>query len=299
MTHAVTHPRSRYAEFLASPSSRTLVRMNSVNRNYLSAHPPAPDSSHAKFRVGRLALVMLSFSCGLIASRSVADDTTTVDPAAKPAEKASTDSKQPTAEPKKEAAAPATKDPQAELLAIFKKEGPITNTLNMVMVWVPKRYRVSRYEVTQRDFEQIMKTNPSKFKGGNRPVENVTWEESAEFCKKLTEKEQAEGKLPRNYFYALPTEDQWDYYVDEAGLKDAITSHLGDRKSTENVGGLGANKFGLYDVRGNVWEWCSTPVARGGSWRTFEDLLAISVRYTMAPGTRYDDIGFRCVLNGP
>ena len=196
----------------------------------------------------------------------------------------------------REAAVPGTEDPKAKLLAMFKKEESITNTLGMVMVWVPKGYRVSRYEATQRDFEQIMKQNPAKFKGDFRPVENVTLDEAREFCKKLTEKEQAEGKLPKTFSYALPSEEQWEYYVDEAALKDAITSYLGDRRNTENVGGLGPNQFGLYDVRGNVWEWCSTPVARGGSWRTFEDWLAISFRYVAAPDTRYDDIGFRCVL---
>jgi formylglycine-generating enzyme required for sulfatase activity len=141
-----------------------------------------------------------------------------------------------------------------------------------------------------------MKTNPSKFPGAGHPVDNVTWEEADAFCKRLTESEQKDGKLPKTFYYALPTEAQWEYYVDEANIKDAITSYLGDRRNPENVGGTRPNKFGLYDVRGNVWEWCSSPVARGGSWRTFEDWLEISFRYIGASGTRYDDIGFRCVL---
>ncbi len=252
----------------------TLLRISAVKRTKL---PVAP-----------LALLLLSLSTRLV-STARADDAKADNAPAKPAEKAAT-------EPKKEAAEPSKEDTEAKLLATFQKEEPITNTLDMVMVWVPKGYRVSRYEVTQHDFEQVMKTNPSKFKGDSRPVENVTWEESAEFCKKLTAKEQAAGKLPKTFYYALPSEDQWEYYVDDAALKDAITSHLGDRRNTESVGGLGPNKFGLHDVRGNVWEWCSTPVARGGSWRTFEDYLAISFRYAGAAGTRYDDIGFRCVL---
>lgn len=193
----------------------------------------------------------------------------------------------------------AEEDEKAKLLALFKSEKPITNTLGNVFEYMPAGYRVSRYEVTQGDFEQVMKTNPSKFKGGMHPVENVTWEEANDYCKKLTEKEQKAGKLPKGYSYTLPTEAQWEFYVDDATLKDAITSLLGDRKNTENVGALGPNKYGLHDVRGNVWEWCSTPVARGGSWRTFEDWLAISFRYAGTPGTRYDDIGFRCVLMGP
>ena len=117
---------------------------------------------------------------------------------AKPAEKAAKETNKEGAEPKKEPAEPAAEDVKAKLLAVFQKEESITNTLGMVMVWVPKGYRVSRYEVTQRDFEQVMKANPSKFKGDNRPVESVTWEEAGEFCKKLTDKEQAEGKSRRS-----------------------------------------------------------------------------------------------------
>ena len=242
-----------------------------------------------KFPPGSLTLLMLSL-CAARVTSAAADDAKPDATPAVPAAKAAAEAKKDTA------AEPAQEDPKAKLLAVFKAEKPITNSLGMVMVWLEKRYRVSRYEVTQRDFEQVMKTNSSKFKGESRPVENVTWEEAGEFCKKLTAKEQADGKLPMTFYYALPTEEQWDYYVDEADLKDAITSALGDRKNTENVGGLGPNKFELYDVRGNVWEWCSTPVARGGSWRTFEDWLALSFRYVAAPDTRYDDIGFRCVL---
>jgi len=244
--------------------------------------------------IARRSFLMLPL-LGWFVSTAVADDVKPDAVAPKPAEKAAAEPKKEGAEPKKETA----EDPKAKLLAMFKKEETITNTLGMVMVWVPKGYRVSRYEVTQREFEKIMKSNPSKFKGDSRPVENVTWEEAAEFCRKLTQKEQAEEKLPTSFHYALPTEEQWEYYVDEATLQEAITSYLGDRRNTENVGGLAPNQFGLYDVRGNVWEWCSSPVARGGSWRTFEDWLAIGFRYVGEPGTRYDDIGFRCVLMGP
>jgi len=231
----------------------------------------------------------------LPALTALADDAKKVGGSPTPENKSATN--KPPAEPKQESGDPSAKEEAAaKLLALFKEEKSITNTLGMVMVWVPNGYRVSRYEVTQREFEQILKTNPSKFKGDSRPVENVTWEEAGEFCKRLTETEQAADQLPKTFYYSLPTEAQWEFYVDEATLQDAITSYLGDRKQTENVGGLGPNKYGLYDVRGNVWEWCSSPVARGGSWRTFEDWLAISFRFVGTPGARYEDIGFRCVL---
>jgi len=260
----------------------TLLKIAAVKRTPSSLSP--------------LALLIVSLAT-LPALIALVDDAKQAGASPAPENKATPATNKQAAEPKKESADPAAKEESAaKLLALFKEEKSITNSLGIVMVWVPNGYRVSRYEVTQRDFEQVMKTSPSKFKGDSRPVENVTWEEAGEFCKKLTETEQAAEKLPKTFFYSLPTEAQWDFYVDEATLTDAITSYLGDRRQTESVGGLGANKYGLYDVRGNVWEWCSTPVARGGSWRTFEDWLAISFRYVGTPGARYADIGFRCVL---
>ena len=270
---------------LAFHPPRTLLILSTVN----NFHPP----------FASLPFLILCLGCWQVTLVLADDDKPAA--AASPATAA-----KPTEDAGKEIAGkpivtaqPTKEEIEDKFLEKFKKPGSITNTLGMVMVWLPGGYRVDRFEVTQQNFERLMKSNPSKFLGDSRPLENVTWEEAAEFCKKITEKERAEGKIPKSYRYALPTEQQWEYYVDEAELKDAITSHLGDRRNTENVGGLAPNQFGLYDVRGNVWEWCSTPFARGGSWRTYEDYLEISFRYAGKPGTRYDDIGFRCVLMGP
>jgi formylglycine-generating enzyme required for sulfatase activity len=185
-----------------------------------------------------------------------------------------------------------------ELLKLFKDEQDVTNSLGMILVWVPGGHRVGKFEVTQAEYEKIMGENPSRFPGGQRPVEKVSWTSARDFCQKLTEQEIKEGKLPKSFAYALPTEKEWESYVADAALKDAITSQLGDRKNTENVGGLGPNKLGLHDVRGNVWEWCSTPVARGASWRSFEDYVAVNFRYAGSADLQYDDIGFRVVLHG-
>ena len=189
------------------------------------------------------------------------------------------------------------KEKAAKLLAMFKADQPITNTLDMVLIWVPVGYRVSEYEVTQEQYEKVMKSNPSKFKGAQRPVESVTLSEALLFCQKLTEMELAEKKLPPGYSYALPTEQQYEYFTADANLQNGVLSRLADLSSTENVGTLKQNQLGLYDTIGNVWEWCQEGIARGGSWRTTEEYaVGRTMRFSGSSEMRYDDVGFRCLL---
>lgn len=193
---------------------------------------------------------------------------------------------------------PKKSDSETLLVDMFKKESNITNSLGMVLVWLKEGFRVGRHEVTQEQYETLAESNPSRFSGPWRPVENVTWTEANQFCLRLTEKELKAGKLPKGYSYSLPTEKQWEYFVGDARIEDAITSHLGDRHTTQNVGGLGSNEFGLFDVRGNVWEWCVGSVARGSSWMSHGDYIFIPFRYVGQPDQRYDDVGFRILLQG-
>jgi len=190
------------------------------------------------------------------------------------------------------------KKAEAVLQDMFKKESGITNSLGMVFVWLKEGYRVGKYEVTQQQYEALTGTNSSRFSGPLRPVENVTFNEASRFCQQLTETELKAGKLPKGYAYSLPTEQQWEHFVGDARLEDAITSFLGDRRTTENVGGLGPNSFGLHDVRGNVWEWSGGAVGRGASWMSHGDYIFVPFRYVAQPDQRYDDVGFRLVLQG-
>ena len=241
------------------------------------------------------ALICLSISSWFAPAVS-ADDTKADAAPVKPTVAATNTAKKKDAESDQETPEKA-KEKAAKLLAMFKAEQPITNTLEMVMVWLPAGYRVDKYEVTQEQFEKVMKTNPSKFKGGQRPVESVTLSEASQFCQKLTEMELAEKKLPPGYSYALPTEQQYEYFTADANLQSGVLSRLADLSSTENVGTLTPNQFGLYDTIGNVWEWCQEGVARGGSWRITEEYaVGRPMRFVGSSEMRYDDIGFRCVL---
>jgi formylglycine-generating enzyme required for sulfatase activity len=168
-------------------------------------------------------------------------------------------------------------------------------------VTVPSFF-MGKYPLTQAQYQAIMGKNPAYFKGNNRPVENVSWDDAVRFCQKLS---QRTGKN-----YRLPSEAEWEYAC-RAGTKtpfsfgDNITTDLVNydgtypyksapkgkyREQTTDVGTFPPNAFGLYDMHGNVWEWCeddwhenyidaptdgsawnsqsgsNTKLLRGGSW---------------------------------
>ncbi|QMS87673.1 SUMF1/EgtB/PvdO family nonheme iron enzyme [Nostoc edaphicum CCNP1411] len=134
-------------------------------------------------------------------------------------------------------------------------------------VTVPKFF-MGKYAVTQAQYQAIMGSNPSRFKGEKRPVEQVTWDEAVEFCEKLSQKI---GKT-----YRLPSEAEWEYacragtttpfYFGETITTDLVnyngkypygSAPKGEyRQQTIDVGKFPPNSFGLYDMHGNVYEWC-------------------------------------------
>ena len=204
-----------------------------------------------------------------------------------------------------------------------KDEQPLTQ------VTLTRPYWLGATEVTQGQWEAIMGNNPSNFKGVNLPVDSVSYEDALAFCRKLTERERAAGRLPAGYEYSLPTEAQWeyacragtkgDYAGDYAGNLDAMGWYDGNSgKKTHEVGGKQANAWGVYDMHGNVWEWCldwygdyaggtmtdprgassgSYRVLRGGCWGNVAAGCRSAYRFRYSPGARYAHLGFRLALS--
>ena len=186
-----------------------------------------------------------------------------------------------------------------------------TNSIEMKFRLIPGGgFSIGVHEVTQSQYEQVMGVNASSFKGANNPVEQVTWDDAVAFCAKLSSlpAEVAAGRV-----YRLPTEAEWEYAC-RAGTTTAYSfgddekdlgkyAWFGDNsgKRTHAVGEKLPNDWGLYDMHGNVWEWCSDADGsrRGGSWGNGATDCWSAIRYTDGPTGRYDGSGFRLALSSP
>lgn len=215
-----------------------------------------------------------------------------------------------------------------------------------------RSFYMGNYEVTQKEYEAVVKTNPSHFKGLNLPVEHINWYEAIEYCNKRSE---LEGLTPAYVIkgtnitwnqsangYRLPTEAEWEYACrggtttrfntgdDENSLKgNANVADLTAKekyanwptvpiydgyKETAPVGSFAPNPWDLYDMHGNVWEWCwdwygdyvpeaqtdpagpaagSNRVFRGGCWTNFSRNLRSANRSYSTPTGRSSTVGFR------
>ena len=204
--------------------------------------------------------------------------------------------------PKADAAATAKPIGKEELKALLEGKS-FTNSVGMDLVKISDNLWVGKYLVTQEEYQKVTGGNPSQFAGNRNPVDSVSWNDTLAFCRKLTEVEAKAEMLPEGFSYSLPTQSQWESLVAGAVLKDAVTSLDASRSSSAPVGSLGANSLGLYDIRGNLWEWCLDPqdqayrVLRGASWRTSYEVNArVEFRYYEPPDSKMNIFGFRCVL---
>jgi formylglycine-generating enzyme required for sulfatase activity len=189
-------------------------------------------------------------------------------------------------------------------------------------VTLTKGYYISKYLVTQSQWKAVMGNNPSYFKGKNLPVETVSWDDIQEFLTKLNEKS---GKN-----YRLPTEAEWEYackggnqskgykYSGSNNVDDVVWYWENSKSKTHPVGTKAPNELGIYDMSGNVWEWChdwyddyidtpqtnptgpdegSVRVVRGGSWYYFARFCRVSHRDCNAPEDSFFNLGFRIALS--
>lgn len=176
---------------------------------------------------------------------------------------------------------------------------------------------ISDAPCTQALWAATMQTKPSRFPGANRPVENVSWNDCVDFCTRLS-------ALVRGFTARLPREDEWEYAcragteTPRYGELDAIAWHSGNSKrTTHQVMGRAPNAFGLYDMLGNVTEWCAdsprrygrgsgdfmdslTRVVRGGSWLDDARDVRAACRFWFGPALLLDYLGFRLAADaGP
>jgi len=199
-------------------------------------------------------------------------------------------------------------------------------------VTVPS-FCMGKYELTQAQYQAIMGNNPAKFKGNSRPVESVRWGDAVAFCEKLS---QRTGKK-----YRLPSEAEWEYacragtttpfYFGES-ITPELVNYNGNfsyasaskgqyRQQTTDVGTFPPNAFGLYDMHGNLWEWCqddykenytNAPIdgsaltdlssayklLRGGSWYDGPGLCRSAYRFYYLLALNFYNVGFRVVCSG-
>jgi formylglycine-generating enzyme required for sulfatase activity len=209
-------------------------------------------------------------------------------------------------------------------------EGPQTQ------VTLTRGFWIAIHEVTQAEYALVMGTNPSQHTGDTRhPVERVNWREAMNYCARLTRLRESQETLPDGYAYRLPTEAEWEYAcragtssrfahgddLDERLIGDYAWFTENSESSTHPVGSRQPNPWGLYDVHGNVFEWCldsatnSHPggqvedyrspnsgllrTARGGSWLYGAKASRSANRDCYGETTRCSDLGFRIVLAPP
>ncbi|MEQ9438726.1 MAG: SUMF1/EgtB/PvdO family nonheme iron enzyme [Cyclobacteriaceae bacterium] len=188
-------------------------------------------------------------------------------------------------------------------------------------------FLLAKHAVTQGLYFEVTGALPSTFKGKNKPVETVSWQDAIQFCNALSTKvglapcydlgseEEVITFNDRANGYRLPTEAEWEYAC-RAGSREIRYGELdkiawykeNSQKTTHDVGLKAPNPWGLYDMLGNVWEWCSDiydetvygayRVFRGGGWYDEErGCLATNRRRSHPVSFKIDDLGFRLARN--
>jgi formylglycine-generating enzyme required for sulfatase activity len=198
-------------------------------------------------------------------------------------------------------------------------------------VTLTRDFWLGKCEVTQGEYVALTGGNPSHFPGdSNRPVEKVSFLDAVAYCTALTKREREAGRLPAGYEYRLPTEAEWEFacragttnlftFGDNTAEAEAHAWTLENSEGTTHPVGLKRpNRWGLHDMHGNVWEWCSdwfaaypaAPVTdptgpaqsqykvfRGGSWNHAIEFARCSNRFMMSDSNAIYFVGFRVALS--
>ena len=206
--------------------------------------------------------------------------------------------------------------------ATSEMKNPNSNEKPVHQVTLTNDYYMGKYEVTQALWQAVMGSNPSEYKGDNLPVETVSWNDCQKFISKLNS---LTGRM-----FRLPTEAEWEYaarggkesrgyqYSGSSNISDVAWYDENSGSKTHPVGTKQANELGIYDMTGNVWEWCSdwyssyssssqtnptgsdsgsARVSRGGGWFNDASYCRLSVRFYYTPDFRLDILGLRLALS--
>lgn len=208
--------------------------------------------------------------------------------------------------------------------------GKTPDELPRLTVTLTRGFWISRHEVTQSEYQNLMCTNLSSFAGDlNCPAERVSWNDAMEYFSRLAQQERRAGRLPDTHTYRLPSEAEWEYaaragttnwfsFGDDPSLLGSYAWYNANSSATTHpVGGRLPNPWGLADIHGNVFEWCwdwisSAPnepatdllgstngayrAIRGGAWSFPATYCRSSWRMGYPPGARTSNVGFRIVL---
>jgi formylglycine-generating enzyme required for sulfatase activity len=203
------------------------------------------------------------------------------------------------------------------VIGSWDQTGSPSNERPQHRVTISRPMAVMRNLVTQEQWWSVMGSDPSKFKGVQRPVDSISWNEASEFCDRLS----ASSNLKGEFKYRLLTEAEWEYAAragsrfQEYGEPSNIAWYFDNSGNrTHSVGLKQPNKWGLRDMLGNVWEWTADwyggyseerqtdpkgpatgvkRVVRGGGWDTDEDDIRVSLRTGSNPDGHLNDVGLR------